>query len=456
MTHVFVPRVAFVLLLVPLRIDSVPACTTVECQFATWASQHPIQDLNHTQDSIEQDMIAFRETLIRLAQRDASGLKGHGLSVFAAVPASKFAALNAYKPLNRTGTRHLAPLLTMSTAHVTLPSEFDWRKEGGVLTAVKAQGMCGGCWAFSAVEGAESAWAIAGHGLTELSVQQLLDCDMGQQIVDQAVCDNRGCNGGNTICAGHYIAIGLERAFDYPFSATSSGLDCAFDPSKVVATGLRAFQLQQTETAIAAGLATGPVSVSVDATTWQDYMGGILTGCSNYGVNHAVQIVGYGSDGGIEYWTIRNSWGSEWGENGYIRIPKGVNCYGLLTEPGTVFTAPSVGPVQPTAPPTRSPLPFPIPTIDIAKCEGWSWSWSWDGLDCFDGYRIPSKAALVIGGVLALLSLYSVVSCCCSCDRLDLAERRRRVLVINQSGQRPISYHRSRLPDDSPYTRMNR
>jgi len=415
----------------------IPTCSTIECRFREWTSTHA----EHGRIAVG-SLEAFQQTLKHLAQRDAAGLQGHGLSNFAAMSRSEFAALNSYKPLNRSTAQNfnrtimaqpLSSMLEAGAAQSELPSSFDWRDVGGVISSIKNQGTCGGCWAFSAVQGVESAWAKAGHGLAELSVQQVLDCDTRRHTYGHIACQNNGCNGGNTICAGHYISsAGLESNAEYPFKEKTTGSSCAYERSKAVASGIQAIQLEQTEEAIASGLQTGPVSVSVDATTWQYYLSGVYTGCSlsSTGVNHAVQIVGYGTDEAAgDYWTIRNSWGESWGEHGYIRIPRNVNCHGLLSEPPTVFWAAGDGPIKPTDAPKSSP--FDIPDT-ITKCEGWVWTWDWDGKECIGGFGMSTKLAILLGSLLVLLLLCCLCSCC---GRGRTVYRRRKQVVVYQTPQ---------------------
>jgi len=80
----------------------------------------------------------------------------------------------------------------------------------------------------------------------------------------------------------------------------------------------------------------GPVSVCVDASTWQNYQGGVLTSCSDQ-IDHCVQLTGYYNWGqGNAYWNVRNSWGADWGENGYIWIAVGQDLCGIADYPTVV------------------------------------------------------------------------------------------------------------------------
>ena len=112
----------------------------------------------------------------------------------------------------------------------------------------------------------------------------------------------------------------------------------------------------------------GPVSINVDAMAqlWQPYVTGIVSGCCNVATDHAVLIVGYGTESGVDYWIIKNSWGTGWGENGFIRLKRGDNECGLLTQPvlptvkgGAVPSPPGPAPPTPTPPTPTPPPPHP-------------------------------------------------------------------------------------------------
>jgi len=224
------------------------------------------------------------------------------------------------------------------------PAAYDWRNPDQgrpvAVTAVKDQGQCGSCWAFSATEEVESAWILAGNTAVALAPEQTVDCD----TVDQ------GCNGGDTVSAYAYMeGVGIEAEATYPYTAGNTGTasTCAYNASAVVAK-ISGFTYatpncndtctHQDEKTLAANLySQGPVSICVDASTWQTYTSGILTpasGCQSAytALDHCVQLVGYGSDAGTDFWSVRNSWNTNWGEAGYIRISRGVNACGVADE----------------------------------------------------------------------------------------------------------------------------
>ncbi len=215
----------------------------------------------------------------------------------------------------------------------------DWRAKGAV-TPVKNQGGCGSCWAFSTVADIEGSIFVKTGKLVSLSEQDLVDCDtvrprLPRRLVMQLIFVqvDQGCNGGlmdqamSTVVA----AGGLESEADYPY--TGMGGQCQFDKSKVAAS-ITSWEClpQGDEKNMAAYVSThGPLSIAINAGPMQFYLGGIANPlfCSPSGLDHGVAIVGYGSEGSKDYWIIKNSWGTGWGEKGYYRIVRGHGKCGL-------------------------------------------------------------------------------------------------------------------------------
>jgi len=207
-----------------------------------------------------------------------------------------------------------------------IPKSFDWRSKGAV-TAVKNQEQCGSCWAFSTTEGVESAWFMAGHPLPNLAPQQIVDCDNNDD----------GCDGGDLPTAFQYVKqYGLEKASAYPYTAEDG--TCNYNKAAVVAkiTGFQYATQSGNETKMQlASLVHGPLSICVDAETWQDYTSGVITHNCGNSLDHCVQIVGWDvtSDGqNIPYWIIRNSWGTSWGLQGYLWVERNKNECGVSDE----------------------------------------------------------------------------------------------------------------------------
>jgi C1A family cysteine protease len=204
---------------------------------------------------------------------------------------------------------------TVSFNASTIADAVDWRTKD-VVTPVKDQGQCGSCWAFSATEAIESYAKLSGkYDLYELSPQQITSCDK----VDG------GCNGGNTETAYEYVqkAGGLESEAQYPYTSGITGRTgfCKASTNfKVSITGYTS--VTKGEDNLKGALNEGPVSVCVAATAFQFYSGGILHLCPGQ-IDHCVQAVGYDDTASEPYWTLRNSWATDWGEEGYIRLVQG-------------------------------------------------------------------------------------------------------------------------------------
>ncbi|KAL5789642.1 hypothetical protein ACOSQ2_004530 [Xanthoceras sorbifolium] len=214
-----------------------------------------------------------------------------------------------------------APILSTND----LPSKIDWRDRGAV-TRVKDQGSCKASWAFSVAGIMEAVHYQRSYQLADLSVQQILDCD-STCFPPNTNCD-AGCDGGYTYNALNYLssAGGIMAEFDYPFTGTSSN-PCQFDRSAVVSSVSKIFYISNKEDQIAAYVAKrNPVIVLVNSQYLQSYKGGVScpSQCLQAG-NHGGLLVGY--DAGRN-WTIKNSWGTNWGEDGYFRLCKDyITCY---------------------------------------------------------------------------------------------------------------------------------
>lgn len=221
-----------------------------------------------------------------------------------------------------------------------LPKEVDWRKKG-VVSPVKDQGSCGSCWAFASTAVIESQVAIDTGKLFNLSPMQIAMCASNPDH-----CGGTGKCSGATAQIGYEYVIqeGLFQEFQYPYTSyygvTS---ECSIPPGtpKIGITDHRKVPANDYVSLMNAIAKLGPLTVSVDATTFHSYESGILDNCNteNPDINHAVVLLGYGEENGKKYWIGRNSWSASWGEDGFMRIAR----YGEGEEPCGLDITPQHG-----------------------------------------------------------------------------------------------------------------
>lgn len=199
-----------------------------------------------------------------------------------------------------------------------LPDYVNWVEEGAVV-GVKDQGSCGSCWAFSAVGAVETVKYLQDNELVSLSEQEMMDCD--EHLI------NNSCNGGNMGAAFGYVTKneGLCSEEDYPYIADFQ--DCADDTCEnVVNTNISGYtpvKYKSTED-LMSSLAEQTVSIGLDAGSddFKSYESGVFTGECGTNLNHGLLGVGYGTDdaSGLDYWYLKNSWGEDWGDSGYMKL----------------------------------------------------------------------------------------------------------------------------------------
>ena len=196
------------------------------------------------------------------------------------------------------------------------PATVDWRNKGAV-TSVKDQGQCGSCWTFSATGAIEGAWAISKGQLVDLSEQELVDCATGVSY------GSHGCNGGQMEGAFKFvIANGQCSLASYPYTAKDGTCQKC---TAVAHISYCSDVKPNDQVSMKAAVAQQPVAVAIEADTryFQSYSGGILTSSScGTTLDHGVLTVGYGEENGQKYWLVKNSWGTSWGLDGYVKIAR--------------------------------------------------------------------------------------------------------------------------------------
>ncbi|XP_057779671.1 low-temperature-induced cysteine proteinase-like [Salvia miltiorrhiza] len=245
-----------------------------------------------------------------------------------------------------------------------LPDSVDWRTKGAVAP-VKDQGSCGSCWAFSTIAAVESINQIKTGSLISLSEQELVDCDTSY---------NQGCNGGLMDYAFEFIIKngGIDSDEDYPYTGRDGKCDTYRKNAKVVSIDDYEDVPVNNEKALQKAVANQPISVAIEAggRDFQLYQSGIFTGKCGTNLDHGVVAVGYGTENGKDYWIVRNSWGSSWGEEGYLRMERNIaaktGICGIAIEPSyptkTGENPPNPGPSPP------SPAPKPSVCDNYFEC----------------------------------------------------------------------------------------
>jgi len=207
-----------------------------------------------------------------------------------------------------------------------LAAAVDWVTAGAV-TPVKNQEQCGSCWAFSTTGSTEGALFIKNKKLVSLSEQELVDC--------AGSYGNQGCNGGLMDDGFKFLmAKGDELEKSYPYTAKTDSCKTSQESTHdgVAPGAITGFKdvTPQSCSDLMAAVQKGPVSVAIEAdqTGFQHYASGVFSGTCGTSLDHGVLVVGYGTDSGKEYWKVKNSWGTTWGDAGYIRMTKSCSATG--------------------------------------------------------------------------------------------------------------------------------
>nr|AHA62778.1 RCR3-like cysteine protease [Mirabilis jalapa] len=294
-----------------------------------WMARHG----REYKDDIEKEkrFQIFKENVKRIEEFNrgsGNGKKSYtlGVNAFTDLTNEEFKAIyanNKWKPSNISNSQKTSFSYDGDLADV--PSSMDWRTMGAV-TGIKDQGPCGCCWAFAVVAAVEGLNAIKTQNLESLSEQQLLDCN-GRHM---------GCDGGYLDTAFDYIkeSQGLTTESEYPYhKGPMQQCMVQTDQSQTNTVSITGYKIAENEVEMMKAVSQQPIAVRIDASdeNFAAYNGSIFNGPCGTDLDHEVALIGYGTDDatGYDYWLLKNSWGTSWGENGFMRIVRGQNLCGI-------------------------------------------------------------------------------------------------------------------------------
>ncbi|CAN6449741.1 unnamed protein product [Victoria cruziana] len=352
--------------------------------FEEWMAMHG-KSYNDFTDK-EKRFEIFKDNLLYIDQHNAGNHPYElGLNQFSDLTSDEYRLTYLRTELEKNTER---PSSSPSQRYVVqegemLPEQIDWRNLGAVVP-VKDQGSCGNCWAFSAVAAVESINKIVTNQLISLSEQELVDCDTAH---------SRGCSGGYKCYAFQFIIDngGIDTDSDYPYKGVDGICDVQKKITRVVTIDGYEYAPSYDEEALKKAVAHQPVSVSIEGSSrdFQSYKSGIFTGACGTQTDHAVLIVGYGTENGLDYWIVKNSWGTSWGEGGYIRMQRNIG--GTTAGICGIATSPCY--------PTKNPMPTMCDDYSLCppsstcccileghgKCDGWG-CWPLESATCCEDH----------------------------------------------------------------------
>ncbi|KAL6650398.1 hypothetical protein ACP70R_009323 [Stipagrostis hirtigluma subsp. patula] len=245
-----------------------------------------------------------------------------GVNQFADLTNEEFRDTKTIRGLKPGGMRVPTGFRYENANLAALPATVDWRKKGAV-TPIKNQGTtCGSCWAFAAVASIEGITKLSTGKLVSLSEQELVDCDINDM--------DGGCDGGWADGAFNFTIKngGLTTEASYPYTGKDGKCQTAKAATSAVTIKGYEYVPINDEAALMKAVANQPVTVSIDGgdKMFQFYSSGVMTGSCGTELDHVITAIGYGMESdGTKYWLLKNSWGTTWGESGYVRMEKDIS-----------------------------------------------------------------------------------------------------------------------------------
>ncbi len=291
----------------------------------------PVEDFNQYKADFKKEYASVEEELKRFSNyvKSVITVEAHnalnlpykfGINQFSDMTKEEFKKnyMGYKKPTLAQRHKGMTYLGRHVNSNTTLPASVDWTTKN-VVTPVKNQGQCGSCWAFSTTGSLEGQWAKASGNLVSLSEQQFVDCST----------QNNGCNGGLMDYAFAYAeknAICTEESYAYTAAdGTCKSSSCTTGIPSGSVTGFKDVTTDSEQDLMDAVANMGPTSIAIEAdqSSFQNYQSGVLTAACGTSLDHGVLVVGYGTLSGTDYWKVKNSWGSTWGDAGYILLERG-------------------------------------------------------------------------------------------------------------------------------------
>nr|XP_033776468.1 cathepsin L1-like [Geotrypetes seraphini]XP_033776469.1 cathepsin L1-like [Geotrypetes seraphini]XP_033776471.1 cathepsin L1-like [Geotrypetes seraphini]XP_033776472.1 cathepsin L1-like [Geotrypetes seraphini] len=324
-----------------LLLGWIVACSAMSSRFLdnewdTWKAKYGKNYTTPEQEKIRRgNWEASRKKVLEHNQLADQGKKTYRLEMnhFADMSSEERRSRSCLLPTQPKGPK---PPVYRGKPSLNIPEEVDWRKENCVNPVRNQGSYCGSCWAFATVAAIESRYCIKYKELVKLSEQQLVDCDQG---------GDQGCCGGLPKYALRYISEhGLMLRKDYEYKERNN--ECRYESGEILKMNMSKYYVLPDEQNMAVAVALeGPVTVGIAShEDFQMFDGkGVYDGQCEESTNHAIVIVGYGTEDGQDYWIIRNSWGEEWADGGYAKFLRNENHCFIGEE---VSTADILGPKE--------------------------------------------------------------------------------------------------------------